>query len=152
MGRFEDRVSRGVDALDRFDTTTACHWFARAQRQRSLPKIKRAVAGILYNASLTYRWENRKKIIGNAHTKDWDVPHNYRQGWADHEIAAVFYTEKRYNVMNILAGYLGRTYHALEFIYEYAFRSKPVHTWLSESGDRYTRYTQAKAVQSKLGL
>lgn len=97
-----------------------------------------------------YRREWKKKRYGNANLF-WYTDDNNGQAWSDVEIAAVLITPDDRKMNTYLAKFLGRSPEAIRFQRRYA-NGRPLKSWVTESGERYTRFTQTQHVKSRLGV
>ena len=97
-----------------------------------------------------YRREWKKKRYGNANLF-WYTDDNNGQAWSDVEIAAVLITPDDKKMNTYLAKFLGRSSEAIRFQRRYA-NGRPLKSWITESGERYTRFTQTQHVKSRLGV
>lgn len=101
----------------------------------------------MYNLA-KYRREWKKRRYGNANIYTY-TDENVGAAWSDVEIAAILMSPNTRKINNYLCQFLGRNEESIRFQRRYA-HGHPLKSWLSESGERYVRYTQAKRVMSKL--
>jgi hypothetical protein len=111
--------------------------------------VKSIANGYAYHTE-RFRKESKKARIGNAHLMEL-VPGNRTDAWSDVDIAMVLVAPTNRFTTRFLARFLGRTEEAIRFQRRYAF-GRPLSSWVSEKGDRYTRFTQNRLVAKRLGL
>jgi hypothetical protein len=97
-----------------------------------------------------YRREWKKRKYGNANLFSYDSSNNGK-AWSDVEIAAVLITPDTKKMNGYLAKFLGRSPEAIRFQRRYA-NGRPLKSWITESGERYTRFTQTQNVKNRLGV
>ena len=97
-----------------------------------------------------YLREQQKLDYGNANEYTYE-PVNTWKAWDDISIAAVLLAPRNPRVNDLLQKFLGRNWEGIRFIRRYAY-DRPLRSWRREDGRRYTRYTQTKHVQKKLGV
>ena len=112
--------------------------------------LQRDVAAFYMLNTAKYRREWKKRRFGNAHLYLYDPDDNSGKAWSDVDIAAVLLTPNTPKLNDYLSKFLGRNRAAIEFQRRYAY-GRPLTSWISESGKRYTRYTQTKNVVNRLG-
>jgi hypothetical protein len=88
--------------------------------------------------------------MGNARLMNL-FPGNRGDAWSDVDIAMVLVAQNNRFTNRFLARFLGRTEEAIRFQRRYA-TSRPLRSWTSEKGTRYTRFTQNQRVARRLGL
>lgn len=145
-------IRKGIGFLQAGDFDSALREFrsVASSRHPSTTRLVKSVAnGYAYHTE-RLRKESKKARIGNAHLMDL-VPGNRRDAWSDVDIAMVLVAPTNRFTTRFLARFLGRTEEAIRFQRRYAF-SRPLSSWTSESGDRYTRFTQNQRVARQLGL
>jgi hypothetical protein len=145
-------VRRGIGFLQADDFDSALREFrsVAASRNPTTCRLVKSVAnGYAYHTE-RLRKESKKARIGNAHLMDL-VPGNRRDAWSDVDIAMVLVAPTNRFTTQFLARFLGRTEEAVRFQRRYVFGS-PLESWVSESGKRYTRFTQNQRVARELGL
>ena len=143
------RLNKGLRYMEKGKFKDALKNFEFAVKAGDGIKIERdAAAWWMYNVG-TYRREWKKRRYGNANLISYD-PSNNGNAWSDVEIAAVLLTPNTRKMNMYLVKFLGRSYEAIRFQRRYA-QGQPLGSWLNESGERYTRYTQTKLVSNKIG-
>lgn len=111
---------------------------------------KDTAAWWMFNAA-KYRKEWKKTRYGNANLFLYDTEDNNGKAWSDIEIAVVLLTPNTRKLNDHLARFLGRSPEAIRFQRRYA-HGRPLKSWVTESGERYTRFTQNSVVKTKLGV
>ncbi len=145
-------IQRGIGFLQARDFTNALREFRKVSSSRhpsSTRLVKSAANGYAYHTE-RLRKESKKARIGNAHLMDF-VSGNSRDAWSDVDIAMVLIAPSSRFTVHFLSRFLGRTEEAIRFQRRYAF-GRPLGSWTSENGRRYTRFTQNQKVASRLGL
>jgi hypothetical protein len=145
-------VRKGIGFLQAGDFDNALLEFRSvvASRHPGTTRLVKSVAnGYAYNTE-RLRKESEKARIGNAHLMDL-VPGNSRDAWSDVDIAMILVAPANRFTTRFLARFLGRTEEAIRFQRRYAF-GRPLRSWSSENGERYTRFTQNQKVSCRLGL
>lgn len=145
-------VRKGIGFLQAGDFEAALREFrsVAASRNPNTTRLVKSVAnGYAYYTEI-FRKENKKMRIGNAHLMDL-VPGNSRDAWSDVDIAMVLVAPNNRFTTRFLSQFLGRTEEAVRFQRRYAF-GRPLSSWTSEKGNRYTRFTQTQKVAERLGL
>jgi len=149
MTRTRSKLNRGLAYMAQGKFKAAIKNFESAVRSGDGTNVERdASAWWMCNAS-TYRKEWKKQRYGNANLKTYDVD-NGGNAWSDVEIAAVLLTPNTHRMNDYLVKFLGRSPEAIRFQRRYV-HGRPLKSWLGESGERYTRYTQTKVVGNKIG-
>ncbi len=145
-------IQKGIGFLQAGDFHSALREFRNvsASRHPKTTRLVKSVAnGYAYNTE-RLRKESKKARIGNAHLMDLD-PGNSRDAWSDVDIALVLVAPTNRFTTRFLARFLGRTEEAIRFQRRYV-SGQPLHSWVSENGERYTRFTQNQRVARALGL
>lgn len=145
-------VRKGIGFLQAGDYDSALREFrsVAASRNPNTTRLVKSVAnGYAYHTE-RLRKESKKARIGNAHLMDL-VPGNRKDAWSDVDIAMVLVAPENRFTAQFLSRFLGRTEEAIRFQRRYAF-GRPLQSWTSESGERYTRFTQNQRVARALGL
>lgn len=145
-------IRKGIGFLQAGDYDAALREFrsVAASRNPNTTRLVKSVAnGYAYYTEI-FRKEAKKARIGNAHLMDL-VPGNNRDAWSDVDIAMVLVAPSNRFTTRFLAQFLGRTEEAVRFQRRYAF-GRPLSSWVSEKGNRYTRFTQTQRVAQRLGL
>lgn len=143
-------IGKGLDYLSTGKFQAAIRRFTRATSGEGT-NLQRAVASMFAYETAKYRREWRKRRYGNANLFAYFTEENTGKAWSDVDIAAILLTPDTMKMNNFLAKFLGRNLEALRFQRRYAY-GRPLMSWLKESGKRYTRYSQTKAVDNRLGL
>ncbi len=145
-------IRKGIGYLHAGDFESALREFRSvvASRHPDTTRLVRSVASFYaYNAE-RFRKESKKARIGNAHLME-AYPGNSGDAWSDVDIAAVLVAPQNVFTARFLAQFLGRTEEAVRFQRRYAFGS-PLSSWVSETGNKYTRFTQTQKVSRELGV
>jgi len=145
-------LRKGIGFLQAGDFDSALREFRNVVASRhpsTLRLIKSVASGYAFHTERLRR-ESKKARIGNAHLMDL-VPGNRRDAWSDVDIAMVLVAPNNRFTTQFLARFLGRTEEAVRFQRRYVF-SRPLQSWVSENGSRYTRFTQNQRVARRLGL
>jgi hypothetical protein len=145
-------LRRGVSALEAGDFDTAAREFRKVASSihPGTSRLVRSVANFYAYNTERLRKEAEKANFGNANSMEFPQVAS-RDAWSDVDIAAVLVAPTNRFTAQFLSRSLGRSVEAVRFQRRYAF-SRPLSSWTSETGDRYTRYTQTKLVSQKLGL
>lgn len=144
------KVERGLDYLANGKFKAAIKNFESAVRSGDGTNLQRDVAAFYMLNTAKYRREWKKRRYGNANLFNYDDEDNSGKAWSDVDIAAVLVTPSTPKINDYLSKFLGRNLEAIKFQRRYAY-GRPLKSWIEESGRRYTRYTQTKNVQSRLG-
>lgn len=150
MSIIMNRLEKGLRYLSLGKFKGAIKNFEAAVRSGDGTNLQRDVAAFYMLNTAKYRREWKKRRYGNAHLFLYDDEANRGKAWSDVDIAAVLMTPNTPKMNNYLAKFLGRNLEAIKFQRRYAY-GQPLRSWLDESGRRYTRYTQTKNVQNRLG-
>lgn len=145
-------VRKGIGFLQNGDYISALREFRKivASRNPRTPRLVKAVAGFyIYNTERA-RKESRKAQYGNGHLISFQNV-NSKTAWSDVDIAAVLVAPTNRFTTRFLACFLGRSEEAIRFQRRYAF-SRPLRSWRTENGKRYTRFTQNQRVVGKLEI
>ena len=145
-------IQKGVALLQEGNFDEALQEFrsvAASRSPRTTRLVKSVAAFYCYNTERV-RKESKKARIGNGHLISFTAV-NGRNAWSDVDIAAVLVAPVTPFTNKFLAAVLGRTEEAIRFQRRYTF-SSPLNSWVSEKGNRYTRFTQTRKVAGKLGL
>lgn len=145
-------IRRGIGFLQAGDYDAALREFRKvaASRHPQTLRLVRSVAnGYAYYTEIL-RKEAKKARIGNAHLMDLPAG-NSGDAWSDVDIAMILVAPSNRFMNRFLASFLGRTEEAVRFQRRYV-NGRPLVSWVSESGENYTRFTQAQLVAEKLGL
>lgn len=145
-------VRKGIGFLQAGDTESALREFRKVTasvKPDTTRLIKSVAAFYIYNTE-RFRKEAKKARLGNSNLMALtDV--NRRNAWSDVDVAAVLVAPNTVFTNRFLAAFLGRSEEAVRFQRRYAF-SRPLTSWVSETGENYTRYTQTRTVAQKLNL
>ena len=150
MSRTMLKLEKGLNYLSRGQFKAAIKNFEAAVRSGDGTNLQRDVAAFYMLNTAKYRREWKKRRYGNAHLFWYDTEDNTGKAWSDVDIAAVLVTPNTPKMNDYLEKFLGRNSEAIKFQRRYAY-GRPLRSWRAESGERYTRYTQTKNVQSRLG-
>jgi hypothetical protein len=145
-------IRKGIGYLQVGDFDSALREFrsVAASRHPSTTRLVKSVAnGYAYHTE-RFRKESKKVRFGNAHLMEL-VPGNNGDAWSDVDIAMVLVTPNNAFTTKFLARFLGRGEEAVRFQRRYAFE-QPLPSWVSETGERYTRFTQTQRVAQRLGI
>ncbi len=152
MKRAEKKIREGYKFLQREDYRNAVRSFRQASSLTSAmgrDELHVELAYFLSYEVSKYNREKQKEEYGNANDYTYESVNEWK-AWDDISIAAILLAPKNPEVTSYLCKFLGRNKEGIRFIRRYAF-SRPLSSWLKEEG-RYTRYTQTKHVQKKLGV
>lgn len=145
------KLNRGLAHMENNLYKAAIKNFEAAIRKGDGSNLERdAAAWWMVNAA-KYRKEWKKEKFGNANLFWYSDLDHCGKAWSDVEIAAVLLAPNTARLNDYLAKFLGRTVEAVRFQRRYAY-GRPLSSWTTESGKRYTRYTQTNYVKSKLGV
>lgn len=152
MARGVYTIRKGIGFLQAGDYDTALREFrsVAASRHPGTSRLVRSVANFYAYNTERVRKEARKVSFGNARLMGVRAG-NARDAWSDVDIAAILVAPNNRFTAQFLARFLGRTEEAIRFQRRYAF-SRPLPSWTSESGQKYTRFTQNRRVARKLGV
>ena len=150
MSRVLDKTRKGLMYLERGQFKAAIKNFEAALRSGGGTNLQRDVAAFFLVNTAKYRREWKKRRFGNANLYWYNTEENTGQAWSDVDIAAVLLTPDTRKMNMYLSKFLGRNPEAVRFQRRYAY-GRPLSSWRGESGRRYTRYTQTKNVQNRLG-
>lgn len=150
MSRVLEKTRKGLIYLERGKFKAAIKNFESAVRAGDGTNLQRDVAALLMVNTAKYRREWKKRRFGNANLYWYDPEENSGKAWSDVDIAAVLLTPNTRKMNNYLSMFLGRNLEAIRFQRRYAY-GRPLTSWVGESGKRYTRYTQTKNVEARLG-
>jgi hypothetical protein len=145
-------IRKGIGFLQAGDFNSAIRQFrsVSASRHPSTTRTVKSVANFYAYNTERYRKEFKKARLGNAHLMDVYAG-NSGDAWSDVDIAAVLIAPTNQFTTRFLAQFLGRTEEAIRFQRRYAFGT-PLSSWVSEKGNKYTRFTQTKRVVTELGV
>lgn len=145
-------IRKGIGFLQAGDFDAALREFRSVASSRH-PKTSRTVRSVAnfyaYNTE-RFRKESKKATFGNANLIG-EFAGNSGDAWSDVDIAAVLIAPTNQFTTRFLAQFLGRTEEAIRFQRRYAFGT-PLSSWVSEKGNKYTRFTQTQRVVSELGI
>lgn len=146
-------IRRGIGFLQAGDYDAALREFRRvaaSKHPRTTRLVKAVANGFSYHTEVL-RKEAKKARFGNAHLIDFSDPGNSGEAWSDVDIAMVLVAPSNRFTTRFLASFLNRSPEAVRFQRRYAF-SRPLSSWVTESGSHYTRFTQTQRVARRLGL
>lgn len=145
-------IRKGIGFLQSGDFNDALRTFrsVSSSRHPGTSRLVRSVANFYAYNTERFRNESEKVRIGNANLMD-GFAGNSGDAWSDVDIAAVLVAPKNQFTTRFLAQFLGRTEEAIRFQRRYAFGS-PLSSWVSENGNKYTRFTQTQKVTLRLGV
>ena len=145
-------IRQGIGFLQAGDYDAALREFRRVAASKN-PKMRRLIKGVagfyIYNTERA-RKESKKVQYGNSHLITF-TDSNKRTAWSDVDIAAVLVAPNNRFTTRFLACFLGRSEEAIRFQRRYVF-SRPLLSWRTENGKKYTRFTQNQRVADQLGL
>jgi len=150
MSKTMERLSTGLRYLSRGKFKAAIKNFEAGVRNGDGTNLQRDVAAFYMLNTAKYRREWKKRRYGNANLFLYNVEDNSGKAWSDVDIAAVLITPNTPKMNDYLSKFLGRNLEAIRFQRRYAY-GRPLTSWKSESGERYTRYTQSTNVKGRLG-
>lgn len=145
-------IRRGIGFLEAGDYRRAVAAFqsiSGSSSRRIHPLVKAAASFYAYNAE-RLREESEKDDFGNAN-KLGREDRNRGRGWSDVDIAAVIVAPRSPFTTRFLSTFLDRSAEAIRFQRRYVF-GYSLPSWDGETGEQYTRATQARKVARKLGL
>lgn len=145
-------IRKGIGFLQAGDFNSALRQFRNVSSSRhpSTSRLVRSVANFYAYNTERFRNESEKVRFGNANLMD-TFAGNSGDAWSDVDIAAVLVAPKNQFTTRFLSQFLGRTEEAIRFQRRYAFGS-PLSSWVSEKGNKYTRFTQTQKVTLRLGV
>lgn len=150
MAKVLVETRKGLGLLEDGKFQSAIQRFTKASSAKGT-NLQKAVATMFAYETAKYRREWKKRSFGNAHLFLYDMNGNNGKAWSDVDIASVLLTPDSNKMNEFLAKFLGRNLEAIRFQRRYAY-GRPLISWSSESGKRYTRYTQTMAVKNRLSL
>lgn len=150
MAKVLEETGKGLDHLMNGKFKAAIKRFTKASSSKGTD-LQRAVATMFAYETAKYRREWKKINFGNANLYAYFKDENTGKAWSDVDIAAVLLSPNVEKMNVFLAKFLGRNLESIKFQRRYAY-GQPLMSWLSESGKRYTRYTQTKSVKGRLGM
>jgi len=150
MSRTMEKFETGLSYLSRGQLKAAIKNFEAAVVSGDGTNLQRDVSALFMVNTAKYRREWKKRRFGNAHLFWYDPEDNSGRAWSDVDIAAVLLTPNTSKMNDYLSKFIGRNLEAIRFQRRYAY-GRPLTSWRGESGERYTRYTQTKNVQNRLG-
>jgi len=145
-----EKFETGLSYLSRGQLKAAIKNFEAAVVSGDGTNLQRDVSALFMVNTAKYRREWKKRRFGNAHLFWYDPEDNSGRAWSDVDIAAVLLTPNTSKMNDYLSKFIGRNLEAIRFQRRYAY-GRPLTSWRGESGERYTRYTQTKNVQNRLG-
>jgi hypothetical protein len=150
MSTTKEKLSTGLRCMTRGKFKSAIRNFETAVRVGDGTNLERDVAAWWMVNTAKYRREWKKRQFGNAHLFQYAEDENARKAWSDVDIAAVLLTPNTDKLNGYLTKFLGRSPEAVRFQRRYAY-GRPLRSWRSENGERYTRFTQTSNVKQRLG-
>ncbi len=144
------RTKDGLDYLERGKFKAAIKKFESAVRAGGGTNLQRDVAAFFMVNTAKYRREWKKRKFGNANLYKYNAD-NRKRAWSDVDIAAVLVSPNTHKMNDLLIKFLGRNLNGIDFQRRYAY-GRALRSWLGESGQRYTRYTQTLSVKDRLGV
>jgi len=150
MSTTKERLTKGLNLMVVGKFKAAIKNFETAVRVGDGTNLERDVAAWWMVNAAKYRREWKKRRFGNAHLFAYTEGENSRKAWSDVDIAAVLLTPNTEKLNGYLTKFLGRSPEAVRFQRRYAY-GRPLGSWRSESGKRYTRFTQTQNVKQRLG-
>jgi hypothetical protein len=153
MTTAERRIREGFKYLEKDELKNALRSFRAASSLTSAVgrnELHVELAHFLAYAVAKHLREQQKTQYGNANEYTYDSVNEWK-AWDDISIAAVLLAPRSPKINDLLQKFLGRNWEGIRFIRRYAY-DKPLQSWTTENGSRYTRYTQTKHVQKKLGV
>lgn len=145
-------IQKGIEFLQINDFDKALREFrsvAVSRNPKTLRLIKSVASGYAFHTERLRR-ESKKAQMGNARLMSL-MPGNKGDAWSDVDIAMVLIAPNNHFTTRFLSRFLGRTEEGIRFQRRYAF-NRPLISWTSENGNRYTRFTQNQRVARRLGL
>ena len=145
-------IQKGIGFLQAGDFESALRQFrsVASSRHPSTSRLVKSVANFYAYNTERFRKESKKARFGNANLMD-AFAGNSGDAWSDVDIAAVLIAPTNQFTTRFLALFLGRTEEAVRFQRRYAFGT-PLDSWVSEKGNKYTRFTQTQRVTRELGV
>ena len=153
MKKAEKRIKEGFEYLKKEDLKSALKSFRQASSISAAVgrnELHVELANFLAYEVAKYLREKQKEQYGNANSYTYEAVNTWK-AWDDISIAAVLMAPKDPKINELLQKFLGRNWEGIRFIRRYAYDA-PLSSWRDENGSRYTRYTQTKHVQKKLGV
>ena len=150
MGNTKNKLEVGLSHMERGKFKSAIKSFENAVRVGDGSNLERDVAAWWMFNTAKYRKEWKKRKYGNANLF-WYDDENNGKAWSDIEIAAVLSSPNTEKINGYLVKFLGRSPEAVRFQRRYA-HGRPLKSWMAESGERYTRFTQTRNVKNRLGV
>ena len=151
MSTTKEKLVRGLSYMTEGKFKAAIKNFESAVRVGDGTNLERDTAAWWMVNAAKYRREWKKRRFGNAHLFQYDTENNTGKAWSDVEIAVVLLTPNVNKLNDYLTRFLGRSNEAIRFQRRYA-HGRPLKSWTSESGERYTRFTQTRNVKNRLGV
>lgn len=151
MSKVLERTRDGLESLELGQFHAAIKKFTKASSTRNGTDLQRAVASLFAYETARYRREWKKRMFGNANLFAYYMKENTGKAWSDVDIAAVLIAPDTKRVNDFLSKFLSRNNNAISFQRRYA-NGRSLRSWLEETGEHYTRYTQTVAVRNRLGL
>ncbi len=149
MSKSRKKLQKGLEYLAQGKFKAALKYLELAVRAKGSNLEHDAAAWWMVNVA-KYRREWKKRKYGNANLYYYEDAHTGK-AWSDLEIAAVLLAPNTKVMNKYLVRFLGRSPESIRFQYRYA-HGRALSSWLSESGERYTRYTQTMKVKNRLGV
>ena len=150
MSKTALKTKKGLDYLQNGQFKAAIKNFEAAIRVGDGSNLERDAAAFYMVETAKYRREWKKKRYGNANLVVYEAE-NTGGAWSDLDIAAVLIAPNTNKINSYLSKFLGRNLNAISFQRRYA-HGRPLKSWRTESGERYTRYTQTQKVKNRLGV
>lgn len=146
-------LRKGIGFLQAGDYDSALVEFRRvaASKNPDTTRLVKSVADFYAYRTEFFRKESKKVRYGNANLVDLSTPTNGGNAWSDVDIAAVLVAPDNRFTTRFLAAFLGRSEEAIRFQRRYTF-ARPLESWVTETGENYTRFTQTQRVARRLGL
>lgn len=151
MSHTKEKLIRGLQYMERGKFKAAIKNFEAAVRVGDGTNLERDAAAWWMVNTAKYRREWKKRWFGNANLFFYDLEDNNGRAWSDVDIAVVLLTPNSEKLNGYLTKFLGRSPEAIRFQRRYA-HGRPLKSWIVESGERYTRFTQTRNVQNRLGV
>ncbi len=149
-GKVKRKVAKGLRYLEQGKFKAAVKNFEAAVRSGDGSNLWRDAAASFMVETAKYRREWKKRRFGNAHLFFYNDDNNGK-AWSDVDIAMILVSPDTKKMNIFLAKFLGRGPEAIKFQRRYA-HGRPLRSWRSESGERYTRFTQTRSVKGRLGV
>lgn len=150
MTKTLQKIKVGLNYLNVGKTKMAIKYFEHALRESDGTNLQKDVGAFFLTNTARYRREWKKRRFGNANLFTYNPDVNVGNGWSDVDIAAILVTPDTKRMNSLLSMFLGRNEQGIKFQRRYA-NGHPLSSWVGESGQYYTRYTQAKNVQIRVG-